>query len=89
MDAAQLIALKQKGESVDTIIQLVRSGRDRVSTLPEDKLDFLETMLKEIKAATGEMEEALIKDDLLGIFDATESLGDIFEMIQDSCNVKS
>lgn len=85
MQVADLISAKMEGQSFEKIFHAVRSRRERVSTLPEDQVDFLESMLSEIKTATGQFEEAVKNDDLRTIKEMAQTFQEIFTMVADCC----
>lgn len=80
-----LIEAKMRGQPFSKILHAVRSGRGEISSLPEDQLDFLESMLQEIKTAVPQFEEALRNDDLPAIKEMAKTFQEIFVMVEDSC----
>ena len=89
MNAKDIISAQLEGASFDRIFHAVRKGRESVSTLSEDKLEFFESMLEEIKKGTSQLEDALGRDDLVEIRRQAESLREIFQMIEGCCDEKS
>jgi len=85
MDPAKLIEAKLQGAGIDRILHAVRTDREVVSDLPDDQLDFFESMINEVKAAVLEMERALKSDDLYKLRESAQSVKDIFLMIEDAC----
>lgn len=86
MDVAQLISAKLEGTPFERILHAVRTNRDSVSSLSEDHLDFLESMLREIKDASSQFEEAIRNDDLPAIKEMATTFQEIFQMVGDSCD---
>jgi len=84
MNAAELISARMEGVGFDRILHAVRGGR-RPSTLESDHLEFLESMVIEVKGALVEFEAAVKTDNLDGIKATCESLAEIFQMVSDSC----
>lgn len=85
MDPAALINAKLEGQSFDRILHAVREGRETVSSLSGDHLDFLESMLKEVRVAATQFEEAIKRDDLDEVKGLAQSFQEILKMIEDSC----
>ena len=52
------------------------------------RLDFLESMLEEVRSAVIQFEDALKKDDLSKINKLSKSFQEIFHMVEDSCERK-
>lgn len=85
MNAAELIDAKQRGVPFERILKAVESGRESVSALPIDQVEFFESMLSEVKKAVVEFEQAIHSDDLPTIKKTSESLNEIFTMVKDCC----
>lgn len=85
MSVAELIEAKLNGTDFEEIYQTVRSGRARPSSLPQEQVEFLESMLGEVRNAVEEFEAAVKSDDLTEIKRTCESLDEIFQMVSDSC----
>lgn len=86
MNVAELIDAKQRGVPFERILRSVVSGRESVSALPNEHVEFLESMLGELKKAVVEYEAAIRSDDLNTIKKTAESLTEIFTMVRDSCD---
>lgn len=86
MKASDLIDAKQKGVAFERILKAVESGLDHFSNLPDDQLEFFETMVIEVKKAVVELEHSIRSDDLAKVKSNSESLIEIFSMIRDSCD---
>ena len=86
MNAKSLISAKLEGVGFDRIPHAVRTDREVVSALPEDQLEFLESMLSEVKSGVLELDKAIKSDDLAAIRETSQSLREIFQMLEDSCD---
>lgn len=84
MSVADLIDAKLEGRSFEQILRVVH-GKPEDSTLEEDHLDFLESMLTAVKEASEEFEEAVKKEDVGEVKRIAKSFQEIFQMVEDSC----
>lgn len=89
MDISELIDAKLEGQSFDRILHAVRGDRENVSNLPDDHLDFLESMLQEVQSASTQLEAAIKQDDLEQVKKVAQSFQEIFQMVEDSCESAS
>lgn len=86
MNAADLISAKMNGVDFERLYGAVKEGRESVSSLPSDQLDFLESMLEEVRKATSEFESAVKEDNVPRIKELAVSFQEIFQMVSDSCD---
>jgi len=79
MDASELISARMEGESFDKILQRVCEKE------LDERMEFLTSMLDEVKKATSEFEHALKKEDYTSVRKVAQSFQEIFSMVEDSC----
>jgi len=85
MNGASLIDARERGIPFDRILRAIESNRESISALPSDQVDFLESMLCEVKKAVVEFEQAVRDDNLDTVKKTSESMLEIFSMVKDSC----